>query len=38
MTLKRSSLFLLLALDDNIRKLFLLLNINNTNGAKIEDM
>ena len=38
MTLQRSSLFLLLALHDNIRKLFLLLNINNANGAEIEDM
>jgi len=38
MMLQRSSLFLLLALHDNIRKLFLLLNINNTNGTKIENM
>ena len=38
MTLQRSSLFLLLALHDNIRKLFLELNINNANGAEIEDM
>jgi len=38
MTLKRSSLFLLLALHDNIKKLFLLLNINNANDAEIEDM
>jgi len=38
MTLQRSSLFLLLALHDNIRKLFLPLNINNANGAEIEDM
>ena len=37
-TLQRSSLFLLLALHDNIRKLFLLLNINNANGTEIEDM
>jgi len=37
-TLQRSSLFLLLALHDNIRKLFLLLNINNANDFKIEDM
>jgi hypothetical protein len=37
-TLQRSSLFLLLVLHDNIRKLFLLLNINNTNDAEIEDM
>jgi len=36
--LQRSLLFLLLALHDNIRKLFLLLNINNANGAEIEDM
>jgi len=38
MTLQRSSLFLLLALHDNNRKLFLLLNINNVSGAKIEDI
>ena len=38
MTLQRSSLFHLLVLHDNIRKLFLLLNINNANGAEIEDM
>ena len=38
MTLQRSSWFLLLVLHDNIRKLFLLLNINNANGAEIEDM
>jgi len=38
MTLQRSLLFLLLALHDNIRKLFLLLNINNVNGAEIEDI
>jgi len=37
-TLQRSSLFLLLALHVNIRKLFLLLNINNGNGVGIEDM
>jgi hypothetical protein len=28
----------MLALHDNIRKLFLELNINNANGAEIEDM
>jgi len=38
MTLKRISQFLLLVLHDNIMKLFLLLNINNANGAEIEDM
>ena len=38
MSLQRSSLFLLLALHGNIRKLFLLLNINNANGIEIEDM
>ena len=37
-TLQRSSLFLLLALPDNIRKLFLELNINNANGTEIKDM
>ena len=35
MMLQRSSLFLL---HDNIRKLFLELNINNANGAEIEDI
>jgi len=38
MTLQRSSLFLLLALHDNIRKLFLLFNINNANGVEIRDI
>ena len=38
MMLQRSSMFLLLALHDNIRKLFLLLNIINANGAEIEDI
>jgi len=38
MTLQRSSWFLLLPLHDNIRKLFLLLNINNVNGAEIENI
>jgi hypothetical protein len=38
MTLQRSLLFLLLALHDNTRKMFLLLKINNANGAEIEDM
>jgi hypothetical protein len=37
-TLQRSLLFLLLALHGNISKLFLLLNINNTNVVRIEDM
>jgi hypothetical protein len=37
-TLQRSSWFLLLALHDNIRKLFLLFNINNANGTEIKDM
>ena len=38
MTLQRSSLFLVLALHENIRKLFLLLNINNANDTKIKNM
>jgi len=37
-TLQRSSLFLLLALQGNIKKLFLLLNINNANAVEIENM
>jgi len=37
-TLQRSLSFLLLELHGNIRKLFLLFNINNANGIKIEDM
>jgi len=38
MTLQRSSLFLVLALHDNIGKLFLLFNINNANGVEIKDI
>jgi len=38
MTLQKSSLFLRLVLHVNIRKLFLLLNINNANSVEIEDM